>query len=531
MDTVDCLSNSVKSVIASQKIRIQNPDNFRFIRGFDGEESSIIKNNLYAYQFSNIFYTNIPGLKHPLSKTIKDFFVDKIISNGILLNGNPEQIEKFTEKLSLDEIQEILGLAFDFSISKGASIIKSDFNSLNQEFSYSVFSLGEFKISFNAKKKINNVKIYLHSFKGLANEDSNSMYVLCENRYFLNGIPIGVYTIENWSWAFNDSNKYSTAKQKPTSFEQLNDSVKQWLIDNEIELNKEVRLMFNDSLGIYFISNSRHNSIFTKSKIGDSLFLGLEDLFMTLDTTLTSKEVDKYLGRGRALVPKAMQSGLQQSAVGKVALMQRNILLQNDSSAQTLTNVSNIGTLLDSTFFTEIPGGLDPSKPMQPTSVQFNLRINEWREEILGCVGDICSAVGITASMIDPRLVGSGQKTATQISAEEDQTRATIEGKRRIADREIQRLIDDLCNYLNIESISLQWPDAGMSNAYLRSQVVTSEYTNGVRSIESTVKKINPDWSQEETDKEIQRLKSINLNEAKNIFDNLGNEEVEDENV
>ena len=152
---------------------------------------------------------------------------------------------------------------------------------------------------------------------------------------------------------------------------------------------------------------------------------------------------------------------------------------------------------------------------MQPTSIQMNLRTNEWRDEILGCVGDICSAVGITASMLDTRLVGGGQKTATQISAEEDQTRATIESKRRIADVSLQMLINDLCDYLSLGAISLQWPDSGMTNAYLRSQVITAEYSSGIRSLESAVKKLNPDWSQEEIDDEISRLKSINLGEVK----------------
>jgi hypothetical protein len=92
-------------------------------------------------------------------------------------------------------------------------------------------------------------------------------------------------------------------------------------------------------------------------------------------------------------------------------------------------------------------------------------------------------------------------------------------------------LINDLCDYLSLGAISLQWPDSGMTNAYLRSQVITAEYSSGIRSLESAVKKLNPDWSQEEIDSEISRLKSINLGEVKNIFDNIGNDDNVDNTV
>ena len=69
------------------------------------------------------------------------------------MNGDKSDIEKINTKLELDELQRILGIAFDHSVSKGASVIKCDFDSLNQEFSYNVFPLGKFKCLFNNKKR------------------------------------------------------------------------------------------------------------------------------------------------------------------------------------------------------------------------------------------------------------------------------------------------------------------------------------------------------------------------------------------
>ena len=178
------------------------------------------------------------------------------------------------------------------------------------------------------------------------------MYVLCENRYYRDKISYGKYTLEKWKWS-DFANDKSANREEITS-DISNDAINQYLLDNGIILNREVKLIFNNSLGVYLISNKWCNSIFPESPIGDSIYLGIEDLLATLDNALTSKEVDKYLGRGRVIVPKAMQSGIQQANVGQKAVLERlTQSMQSGTNVQTLVQTTNgNGTLLDNTFFT-----------------------------------------------------------------------------------------------------------------------------------------------------------------------------------
>ena len=178
--------------------------------------------------------------------------------------------------------------------------------------------------------------------------------------------------------------------------------------------------------------------------------------------------------------------------------------------------------VLDNTFYNEIPSSFDNSKA-KPEPIQFALRTQEWRMEIEGLLGDIAAQAGVTASMLDSRIVGSGQKTAYQVCAEEDLTRATIEDKRALLNCGLKPLFEDLKEFYQLkDELSVRWPQSGLSNYSLLSQTTINEYDAGLISLEVAIKRLHPDWNQEEIEKEIASLEG-NAENIINQFNNIGN--------
>ena len=148
---------------------------------------------------------------------------------------------------------------------------------------------------------------------------------------------------------------------------------------------------------------------------------------------------------------------------------------------------------------------------LKPTSVQFNLRTLEWREELNGALGDIASRVGISAVDLDTRMNGSAQRTATEVNRDSDKTISTASAKKELFTPGLNELIKILVHsvdeYKDVD-VFIEWPKTGLANPQVQTQVVSDQYNNHLLSRETSIKRLNPEWSDKEVLEEIKRIEA-----------------------
>ena len=493
------MPTNFRSYLSLNKTRQLVEEQPIYIEGL-GVDKYAVKNNLEVAKWATGYIPEVHQsfLSYQKAKRLKDVIRDKVLGGGIFLENNDGIID---ESLFYKFLAQVL----DNTLVKGSCIAKVNLNDGICELD--VIPLGYYKVAYGLKKKIIKAKVYLNKLDSKEGES----YVLVEKRYFKNNDSYGYgrYKIERWT--FDD---YSgQISDDEIDYDMLPDKIKQWIDSQEIDFTEHK--LFKNSIGIYQFDNTWTNTRYPSSNVGESLYLDLNDLFYALDHAFTAKENDKYIGRGRVIVPKPMQSG-----VGNIQSV-NNVV---NGIGQSMVTYGASRGVLDNTFYNEIPSNFDNSKA-KPEPIQFALRTQEWRMEIEGLLGDIAAQAGVTASMLDSRIVGSGQKTAYQVCAEEDLTRATIEDKRALLNCGLKPLFEDLKEFYQLANkLSVRWPQSGLSNYSLLSQTTISEYNAGLISLEVAIKRLHPDWNQEEIEKEIASLEG-NAENIINQFNNVDNEE------
>lgn len=274
-------------------------------------------------------------------------------------------------------------------------------------------------------------------------------------------------------------------------------------------LYKEVVLPFDNYLGVELFNYTETNSKFPNCWFGEAMLSDVGDSLYAYDHAFTAKENDKYLGRGRALIPSQFQN--DENLTEKKKSIIGSMTISAIGGSQEAPRIARRKKPeLDKTFYDEIAQGT--GEPVRPTSIQFNLRTVEWREELNGALGDIASRVGISAVDLDTRLNGSQQRTATEVNRDSDKTLTTASAKKELFTPGLDALIECLVHSLADEfkdiDCFIEWPKQGLANPQVQTQVVREQYDAHLISRETAIKRLNPEWSDAEVKEEIKRIEA-----------------------
>lgn len=252
------------------------------------------------------------------------------------------------------------------------------------------------------------------------------------------------------------------------------------MIPDDIKINKPKELK---KLGVYRFKNTEANKLAPYCDIGESQFINATGFMMALETSMTYQEIDKYIGRGRALVPQ----------IGDSSGLRRG---------QKSTNT------LDYTFMTPYQahaGSLDAKTPVEP--VQFALRVDEWKMSFENAEAKVCARCGISVLDYDPTLSASVQRTATEVNYLNDITANTVKDKRALIKDELDRMVADICQMLEIDVKAFVVFDAStIVDSTQNAANVISQYQQGLISLETAIKLLHPNWKKIEVDAEINRI-------------------------
>lgn len=220
------------------------------------------------------------------------------------------------------------------------------------------------------------------------------------------------------------------------------------------------------------------------------------DILYSIDYNYTQSQVDQYMGKSRALVPKQM---------GRVVMGQKGTLTEGHSFYE---EVSSVAAPLDDQFFTQVESGNLNGETVKPLFIQPDLREQAHKYIRDSDLELLASKVGLSSSDLANHLNYNrgGDKTATEVVSESDTTEKTVNEKRSLAQNGVNKMLSDLAYFYGFEyAAEVEWGKAA-SNSERTNQELLAEYQAGVLSLRDYLRKRWTDLTEEEIEQKATEL-------------------------
>ena len=203
-----------------------------------------------------------------------------------------------------------------------------------------------------------------------------------------------------------------------------------------VTLGKWEDLPFEDSLGVYLFKNSESVSFIPQINMGESLLSNVISYLMSYDYYFSALNTDLYNGRGRVILPKAMQSPESKG--------------------------SHFSELKDG-YYTFVDY-IDPEN-QKPTPIQFDLRANDWATISKILLRGIAMSFGVSERTIAQSLTeGTEKSTAREISVD-DSTANFVTEKRAYMKKPLNCMVRDILSYFDFDDeVVVRFSRVGLTN-------------------------------------------------------------------
>lgn len=251
-----------------------------------------------------------------------------------------------------------------------------------------------------------------------------------------------------------------------------------------IIFDKPMLLPFPDSLGAELVNWTDCISAIPELPFGESLLTNIIPFLKSYDYYFSAFNTDMYIGRGRVIIPKFMQSGSAREKSGY-----------------------NSG--LDGMLFTQVESPSVSDTNPSPTPVQFDLRAQSWTEIRTMLLQNIAVNTGMNLATIASFLNdGAGQRTAREISTEESETALFVEDKREIIEKPLNRILKLVTMHEGFtDDVVIRWAEAGLSNMYMRTEMLVQAVSNHLVSRQKAAQMFSQDDDEYQQAEEWQRIK------------------------
>ena len=311
----------------------------------------------------------------------------------------------------------------------------------------------------------------------------NASYWLVEERYFNGGKPYVKYKVHVKSGTAN-SEILPTPYSAGIDISVLDDTTKQLLKTRGIVLNKAMRLPFRDGLGVWALRMTASNSVVPGLPLGDPLLYGTADILWAINIVFSGTLIDVILGKGKVLVPKKFLKTIA-ADLEKYGL--------NAISAQRAAASDTYNSEDDTLVYIQTERDQD----FKPQAVQFDIRSEKYRGMLEIYLCQLCAHVGFAPTTIFPFLNDSSVKTAQQVTAEENLTRATVRGIHSLIEPVFNRLINEVLYqcYKDVGreytgNVKIKFSDY-IGNTLLRNDDIRQNLAAGVISRDAAIQRIN----------------------------------------
>lgn len=327
-------------------------------------------------------------------------------------------------------------------------------------------------------------------------------YYAKETRVYLNGKPYYRVKLGKGTLVVSPTWTSQSIKEVP------DEVAEQWKNQyGDIKPNTWYELPFK-SLGVYNVKNKPVAvALADMPGYSDSSLYTALDVLYSIDYNYTQQQVDMYMGKSRALVPKQMgATGINLS--GQTA--------EGRSFREAISE-----TPLDDQFYTMVNSGSVDGKPIQPTLMQPDLRGEAHKYIRDADLELLASKVGLSSSTLANHLTYNSSKTATEVKSEQDTTELSVKTKRTLANIAINEMLAEVVRFYGLGAeVKIVWGRAG-GNSSTENQELLADYQAGVLPLRKYLKKRWTDLSDEEIEAWAQEIEKEQ--EKKSQRESFGN--------
>lgn len=386
--------------------------------------------------------------------------------------------------------------AVTFAAAAGSSLLKLDKS--NGRLKAKALRMDSFYPTVGFNGEVIEVYCFIKDFTKLSNfgktgTEFENFYVV-EHRYFgdytqldgtrLQNVPLVMYEIKKSKGIITSGQDYSV-QGETISFKSLPKEMRSKIgrAFDGIMFDTPQLLPFADSIGCELINWTDCVSSIPELPFGESMLYNIMPYLMSYDYYWSAFNTDMYLGRGRVLMPKEMQS---------------------PKAAE--SNEYNSG--LDSMLFVKIAKN-SLGENYTPVPLQFDLRTSSWQEARTMIIQNISINTGLNLASIASFLQDSNAaRTAREVSTEESETALFVDDKREIIERPLNRILKLVTLYLGYaDDVVIRWSAAGLSNIYARTEMIATALAAGFISPQKAVRMFNQDDDEYALQEEFDRIK------------------------
>ena len=472
------LPESLRAFVGASD-RMSRQDFRQFITMFRGLEQLAVFNNQTAAEFASGFTNlNYKYLRSGAAPRLMDVVVSKTVGR-VWYQCEPKEAD-FNAILDSNYFSDCLYKAFEEAAMTGRSLLVAYKN--EDEYNLASYNLFRHKIVYDHKNNVQEAWLYLVKIDG---ENIGYENVICEHRYYKTTkeerTPYQEFLV--YSIQYDKSDK-KNATQRILDRKEIDDGILAVYPDVEFNIPRELDM---PSIGVYDIKYTKTNKKFLDCDIPEAMFTDAVDNVLVLDTSITGKEVEKEIGRGQILIPE----------FGKG---------QDFTSYQTQGMVgSNVLRTISRNYKNPIIMSYPTMKmeDSKPSNIQFDIRSEQWIQQIDNDTARLCASVGVSVLDYDPRLLATGQRTDDEINAMTDITANTVTKFRNINQAKVNQLLSDVAITFNFGNrVAIRWSMSSILNPSKNTALVIQQLTNGLIPRKEAIRRVNPDL----TDAEVEQL-------------------------
>lgn len=405
---------------------------------------------------------------------------------------------------------KIKARAIEFMLEGGTSVLKwnkthAGLNTL------SAFRIDRTLFSANDDGEVISIVFFISLFSEMINTDTKSecVYWLTEERkYNAEGEKVIKYKV------FSKGGAETTPILPDPDLDGVQLEYLPVKVRNELKklgvpaLNEEIPLEARDGLGVWLLARTASNSCIPEAPLGDPLLYGCLDVLWSIDVVFSGMLIDVLNGEGKIICPK-------QFLQATLAALQA----QNPATNFQVTT-SELGTYGDESFVYIMPSGFEKEK-QAPLPIQFDIRAEQYGKmlEIYERLAAVRS--GYSPTSIFPYLTpDNSAKTATEITAEENLTRASVRDSHNIIIPVFSRAIREILYQEGYDSdgVQVQFGDY-IGNKLQFDENIRQNCASGLIPKEIAIKQIN-NLTDRETQEYLAKIKADDEEKAKR--DNFG---------
>lgn len=297
-------------------------------------------------------------------------------------------------------------------------------------------------------------------------------YWLVERRYYKGGKPFVEYKVHMKSGTAQ-SEVMPEIYGAGVEYESLSAKAKHVIDAQGIKLNTPLELPFKDGLGVWVVTATATNSVVPGVKMGDPLLYGCLDLLWALDTVFCGSVIDVINGKGVILAPKYFLGSLNEE-FKKAGMKDAYFSDYFDNKNDSIVHVT-----------------LREDKDFKPEAVQFEIRSAQYREMFELYLRQVVVAAGYTPTSIFPFLQDTSARTATEVTAEENLTRASVQSIHRLLIPELNKAIAEILYQEKFEGAATIQLSDYIGNKILRDENIRANYAAHLIPQETAIQQIN----------------------------------------